>query len=144
MTVMSIKHKPGVLVVRLDGPVDYTESSEGLEPPLVTPIPSLPSELCDKFPFFHEDSRHLPKAAVARVRQCIEDMAQAFNSMAQTQRALGRSLYAAFLDYQDQAHDAQEQLHRASDEQSKWPCSVTFALHCSQVGQATLFIVLRL
>lgn len=144
LTVMLIEHKPGVLVVRLDGPVHYTESSEGLESPLVTPIPSLPLELCDKFPLFREDSRHLPKAAIAWVRQCIEDMGQAFNSMAQTQRALGPSLYGSSLDYQDQARDAQEELRRASDDQSKWSCSVTFALHCSQVGRATLFIVLRL
>ena len=56
----------------------------------------------------------------------------------------GPSLYGSSEEYQDQARDAQEELGRASDDQSKWSCSVTFALHCSQVGRATLFIVLRL
>ncbi|DBA95817.1 TPA: hypothetical protein ACH3X1_001366 [Trebouxia sp. C0004] len=93
LTVMFVGHKPGVLIVCLDGPVHYTEYPEGQEPPLTMPIPSLPSKLCVRFPGFHEDSDHLPEAAVAQVRQCIEDMAQAFKSMAQTQKALGRCLY---------------------------------------------------
>ena len=131
---MFIGHKPGVLIVRLDGPVQYTECPEGQEPPLITPIPSLPSQLCVRFPGFYEDSGHLSDAAVTRVRQCIEDLARAFKSMAQTQRALGRCLYGAFLDYQRQAHAAQKMLHRANDEQSKWSCSVTVALLPSRQG----------